>query len=147
MIHASGGPSSVNASTRDLFSAVDHSAVAAIAAEYDTPMPTPTAACAPTRTAKSGAAPLTSEPPARMASAPSMSPRKPTRPARSPVARAAIPAASPDTVRSWPAVATETSRSRATSGSNGLRTTSAACDAASAASSVMPTARGPSRIR
>ncbi len=61
-IHASGGPSSVRASTRDLFAAVDHSAVAAIAAEYDTPIPTPTSACATTSTAKFGAAPLTSEP-------------------------------------------------------------------------------------
>ena len=68
-------------------------------------------------------------------------------PARSPVARAAAPAASPDTVRSCPAVAIETSRSRATSGSSGFSTTSAACDAASAASSAMPTARGPAGIR
>ena len=60
------------------------------------------------------------------------------RAARRPVARAATPAASPETVRSWPAVAIETSRSRATSGSSGLSTTSAACDAASAASSVEP---------
>ena len=42
---------------------------------------------------------------------------------------------------------TETWRSRATSGRSGLRTTSAACDAASAERSAMPTARGPFGIR
>ena len=46
MIHASGGPSSVSARTRDRSTGVDHSAVAAIAAEYDTPIPRPTSTCA-----------------------------------------------------------------------------------------------------
>ena len=107
-------------------------------------MPTPTRTCATASTAKSDASALTSEPNARITSAPSMMPRSPTRAARNPVASAAAPAASPETVRSCPAVATETWRSRATSGRSGLRTASAACDAASAERSVMPTARGPS---
>ena len=40
-IQASGGPRRVIASTRDRSSGLAHSAVAAIAAEYETPMPTP----------------------------------------------------------------------------------------------------------
>ena len=43
------------ASTRERSSGLDHSAVAAIAAEYETPMPTPVTPWASASTAKSGA--------------------------------------------------------------------------------------------
>ena len=88
----------------------------------------------------------TSDPTARVPTPTKRSPRNPSRVAQSPEVRAASPAASPEAVRTWPAVATETPRSRATSGSSGFRTTSAACEAASAVMRAMPTARGPSRI-
>ena len=146
-IQASGGPRRVIASTRERSSGLAHSAVAAIAAEYETPMPIPVTPWASASTAKSGAAALSSEPQARTTMAPRSSPRRPTRVASRPTRSAERPAAKPDTVRSWPAVAIDTSRSRATSGSRGLRTTSAACDAVSAANSVPPMTRGPSRIR
>ena len=145
MIHASGGPSSASARTRDRSAGVAHSAVAATAAEYEMPDPDPDERLSDDEhgEVRSGRAHQRADTRASRL-APRRSSRSPKRVASSPTVSAATPAASPDTVRSCPAVAIETSRSPATSGSSGLRTTSAACDAASAASSVMPTARGPS---
>ncbi len=62
--------------------------------------------------------------------------RRPKREARSPASSAVTPATRPEIVRSWPAVAVETSRSAAIDVRIGVRTSSAACEAARPSASV-----------
>jgi len=94
-----------------------------------TASPAPTATCAATSIAKVGAAALKTHPAASTASPNSNRSRRPSLPASVPIATAVHPAASPETDRSWPAVAVDTLKSRATSASTGEIAITAACPA------------------
>ena len=140
-IQALGGPRRATASTRERSAGVVQSATAAIAAVYESPTPMPTPSCASAITAKSGATALIADETKRAARPAPSSSRRPTRDASKPAESAVTPADNPETVRSCPAVAVETSRSEASSGSTGVRTRIAACDAARQRRSVTATAR------
>ena len=146
-IQAIGGPSKATASTRERSAGIVQSATAAIAAVYESPTPIPTPSCANAITAKLGAAALIAEETTSATRPTPSSSRRPTRDASKPATSAVNPADSPDTVRSCPAVAVETSRSEASAGSTGVRTRIAACEAARQRRSVAATARRESGIR
>ncbi len=116
-IHASGGPRSAIASTRERSAGVAHSAVAATAAEYETRSRIPSATCASDQHGKSARRAETSEPSASVADAAEEKPSQPDTRRQQPrrERRDARPRA-PRPSASCPAVAIETPRSRATSG-------------------------------
>ncbi len=92
-------------------------------------------------TTKSGATALIADETAMTTRPTPSSSRRPTLDASKPAKSAVRPADNPETVRSCPAVAVETSRSEASAGSTGVSTRIAACDAARQRRSVAATAR------
>jgi hypothetical protein len=128
-IHAAGIPAIAHASTWGRRAGAGHSKAAAIPTATSSPTPTPSTACAQARTAKLGAAALSSDP-AETSAAPALSSvRSPGRRGTTASAIATRPPVAPETDRSWPAVASDTPNSLAMSGRIGDSTSSAACDA------------------
>ena len=125
--HAVGGPTRVQDSAPARRSSGTHSAAPASAADSTMPSPAPTGTWAAASTANDGAAALSSDPPTSSHRPSSNRSRMPSRVAISPIPAAVAPATSPETARNWPAVAVETSKSRAISASTGESAIRAAC--------------------
>jgi hypothetical protein len=128
-IHAEGWPTSAHESTAARRSGATHSAAASVPAVVKTAIPAPTGTCAAASSVKLGAAALPTEPSASSAEPPNSWRPMPTRLPMRPSASAVMPATRPATVRSCPAVAVETSRSRATSARTGEMAIAPACEA------------------